>query len=199
MIMTRSMTMILLALWLPGAAVPALAADFQLDPAHSSIQFQVRHLGISKVRGEFTDFDASFSYEPGKPASWQAEATIQATSIDTQNEQRDTHLRSPDFFDVAEYPTITFKSTGIEMTGENTARLKGNLTIRGVTKPVVLDLETSGTIVDPWGNTRAGFSASGTINRQDFGLTWNKVLETGGLVVGNDVGIAIEIEGILRK
>jgi polyisoprenoid-binding protein YceI len=197
--MSRSVTMLLLVSGLLGAALPAAAADFQLDPAHSSIQFQVRHLGISKVRGEFGDFDASFSYDPQDPASWRAEATIQANSIDTKNEKRDNHLRSPDFLNAAEYPAITFKSTGVEMTGENQGRLMGDLTIRGVTRPVVLDLEMSGTIVDPWGNTRAGFSASGTIDRQEFGLTWNKALETGGVLVGNDVGIAIEIEGVQQK
>ncbi len=178
--------------------LPVVAAEFELDRAHSSVEFAVKHLAISKVTGEFQDFDATFSFEPGKPETWQAQATIQASSINTGNKDRDDHLRSEDFFHVAEYPTLSFVSTGVEMTGENTAKLMGDLTIRGVTKPVVLDLEING-MVDFMGTTKAGFEAKTKINRKDFGLTWSKVLETGGLVVGDEVEITLRIEGNQKK
>lgn len=177
-----------------SAAVSASAAEFTLDKAHSAVEFTVKHLAISKVRGTFENYDAKFWYEPGKPESWKVEATIQAASISTNNEDRDNHLRSEDFFEVEKFPTITFVSTGVEMTGEDTAKLMGDLTIHGVTKPVVLDLEING-MVEFMGTTKAGFEASTKINRKDFGLTWHKALETGGLVVGDEVQISLQIEG----
>jgi len=189
----------LLVLLLSAVAIqPVAAAEFELDRAHSSVEFTVKHLAISKVSGQFQDFDATFSFEPGKPETWQAQATIQAASIYTGNKDRDDHLRSEDFFHVAEYPTLTFVSTGVEVTGENTAKLMGDLTIHGVTKPVVLDLEING-MVDFMGTTKAGFEARTKINRKEFGLTWSKVLETGSLVVGEEVEISLHIEGNQKK
>jgi polyisoprenoid-binding protein YceI len=198
MITMRRLTLLIAAAALLAGVLPATAADFALDRAHSFVQFQVRHLAISKVRGEFNDFTASFSYEPGKPETWRAEATIQVASIDTENEDRDNHLRSEDFFHAEKYPTITFVSTGVEMEDETRGKLMGDLTIRGVTLPVVLDLEVRGMVKDPWGNTKAGFAAEGKIDRKDFGLTWHKVLETGGLVVGDEVEIIMEIQGTMQ-
>jgi polyisoprenoid-binding protein YceI len=176
----------------------ATAATFELDPAHSNIGFKVKHLAISNVKGEFKEFSATFDFEPGKPDSWKVEATIQVASLDTGNEDRDEHLRGNDFFLVEKYPTIQFVSTGVEMKGEDEAKLQGDLTIRGVTKPVVLDLKVFG-MADFMGTTKAGFEARTKINRKDFGLTWHKVLETGGLVVGDEVEIVLEIEGNLKK
>jgi len=181
-----------------GSSQPMLAATFVLDAAHSSVEFKVRHLAISKVRGAFHDFEATFNFEPDKPETWQVEAVIQSASISTDNADRDNHLRSEDFLFAEKYPTITFVSTGVEMTGADTAKLKGDLTIRGVTKPVVLAMKING-MVEFMGTTKAGFEATGKINRKDFGLTWHKALETGGLVVGDEVEISIEIEGNLKQ
>jgi polyisoprenoid-binding protein YceI len=180
-------------------AATARAASFELDIAHSSIEFKVKHMAISRTRGSFTDFTGFFEFEPDKPETWRAEATIQAASIDTDNVDRDNHLRSEDFLFVEEHPTITFRSTGIEMEDDYHGKMSGELTIRGVAKPVELALEVRGMVADPWGKTRAGFAASGAINRKDYGLTWHKVLETGGLVVGDKVEILIEIEGIMKE
>lgn len=181
------------------ATVPAVAAEYDIDPAHSSIEFQVKHLAISRTKGTFGEFSGTFAFEAGKPATWSCEATIKAASVDTGNEDRDNHLRSPDFFNVEEFPVLTFKSTGVEFDGDSEGTLRGELTIHGVTRVVELELEILGTASDPWGNDRAGFSAETKINRKDYGLTWNKALETGGLVVGEDVKIVLEVEGIKKK
>lgn len=180
-------------------AVPLKAEVYSIDPAHSGITFRVSHLVISKVTGRFDKFDGSLEYEKGKPKTWKTEATIDAASINTKIEDRDKHLRSPEFLDVEKYPQITFKSTKISEIKNNKAKLYGELTIHGVTKEVALDLEIGGEVKDPWGNQRFGAIATTTINRKDFGLTWNKVLETGGLVVGEDIEITLEIEGIAKK
>ena len=180
-------------------ATPLAAAEYQIDVSHSSVGFQVRHMAISKTNGVFDDYAGSFSFEPGKPETWSCEAVIQATSINTNNGKRDDHLRSEDFFNAAEFPTLTFKSTGVKMEDESEGVLKGDLTIHGITKPVELEFEILGTVTDPWGNERAGFSAEVKINRQDFGLSYSNVLEAGGLVVGDDVKIFLEIEGIKNK
>ncbi len=182
-----------------AAAGSAAAAEYAIDPAHSTVGFQVRHMAISKTNGVFSDYAGTFSFEPGQPKSWSCEATIQAASVSTGNEKRDDHLRSEDFFNVAEFPTLTFKSTSVEMEDDSEGTLKGDLTIHGVTKAVEMDFEFLGTVTDPWGNERAGFSASLKINRQDFGLSYNSVLEAGGLVVGDEVKIVLEIEGIKAK
>ena len=176
----------------------AWAATYALDHDHTSISFKIRHL-FSNVRGSFREFEGTVEYEPGKPETWKTNATIQAASIDTQVAARDKHLRSKDFFDVENYPTITFKSTKVADATETGGKLEGLLTIHGVEKPVVLDLEIHGAGKDPWGNVRAGFTATAKINRKDFGLTWNEAVETGQWLVGDEVEISLEVEGILKS
>ncbi len=188
-------TKILLSLTILIAwAAAAAGASFELDKVHSSVEFKVRHLAISKVSGRFDTFDVNFDFEPGKPESWRAEATIDASSVNTGNEKRDKHLRSEDFLEAAKFPTLEFVSTGVQMHDEHNGILKGDLTLHGVTLPVELELEVRG-IAEFMGTTKAGFTARGKINRKDFGLTWSKTLETGGLVVGDKVEIILEIEG----
>ena len=197
--MKTLVSLALLGLLAFGATSPAVAASFALDKDHSSVNFSVRHMMVSNVRGSFLDFDGTFTFAPEQPQSAQAQATIQVASIDTGNEKRDEHLRSPDFFAAEEYPTITFAATGVTMANETKGTLRGNLTIRDVTKPVELEFEILGQVTDPWGNTRVGFEVEGEIDRKDFGLVWNKALDGGGVVVGDKVEIEIEVEGILQK
>ena len=182
-------------LWLIAPA--AWATTYQIDPEHSTVGFSIRHL-FSNVRGTFNQFEGSFDYVPGHPEQWKADATIQAASIDTHVDKRDTHLRSKDFFDVAKYPTITFKSADVTDVTPTGAKLHGILTIHGVDKPVVLDLAIHGEGKDPWGNVRSGFTATTKLTRKDFGLTWNEALETGQLLVGEEVDITLEVEGIVK-
>jgi polyisoprenoid-binding protein YceI len=174
-----------------------MAATYKVDPDHSTVSFKIRHV-FTHVEGWFTQFDGTIDYEPGKPETWKTSGTIQAASIDTRVDKRDTHLRSADFFDVEKYPTITFKSTKVSEATATGAKLEGLLTIHGVEKPVVLNVEIHGVGKDPWGNVRAGFTATTRINRKDFGLTWNEVLETGQVLVGEEVDITLEAEGILQ-
>ena len=191
--MRRILTMTLLAaLLLPVAAT---AADYVIDASHSSVGFKVRHMMVSKVTGSFTGFEGTISFDEADPASASASATIQMASVDTSDEKRDGHLRNPDFFDVEQFPTMTFVSTGMKADGDDWI-LTGDLTLHGVTKAVELELEYNGSIDDPWGNNRAGFSAEGEIDRREFGITWNNTLDKGGLAVGNDVEISLEIEAI---
>jgi polyisoprenoid-binding protein YceI len=178
-----------------GFTPAARAATYNIDADHTSVGFKIRHL-LSWVNGSFNKFEGTFDYEPGKPELWKVKAVIQAASIDTGVEQRDKHLRTPDFFDVEKFPTITFESTKAESLTETTARLEGNLTIHGVTKPVVLDVEILGEVKDPWGNQLSGFTATTTVNRKDFGLTWNQAVETGQFLVGEEVKITLEVSGI---
>ncbi len=178
-------------LWAPAV----WAANYTIDKDHTTVSFKIRHL-FSKVEGTFNDFSGAFSYDSGHPELWKAEATIQAASINTRVEKRDNHLRSKDFFDAANYPTLTFKSTGVTDATQTNAKLRGLLAIHGVEKPVVLDLEIHGEGKDPWGNVRAGFTATTKINRKDFGLIWNEVVESGQLLVGEEVEITLEVEGI---
>ena len=168
--------------------------SWNLDTTHSQIQFSVRHMMISKVRGEFPKFSGSISLDENNPATASLDITIDVSSINTREAQRDGHLKSPDFFNVEVYPNITFKSTSVKVTGSNTAVLTGDLTIRDVTKPVSLDVEFLGFAKSPWGTTNAGFTASGKINREEFGLGWNVALETGGVLVGKDIELNIEAE-----
>jgi polyisoprenoid-binding protein YceI len=171
------------------------AAKWQLDPAHSAAHFSVRHLMISNVRGEFTKLTGSAQINPADPAKSTVEVTIQAGSLNTREPQRDEHLRSADFFDVANYPTLTFRSKRIEPLGAEDFKLTGDLTIRGVTKEVTFDVEgPTPSVKDPWGNIRAGITASAKINRKDFGVAFNALTETGGVVVGDEVKITIEAE-----
>ena len=164
------------------------------DLAHSEITFKVKHLMISNVKGEFKKFDAALKSEGPSFANAVASATIQVNSIYTNNDDRDNHLKSGDFFDAEQFPTIQFESTSIERFDEENGQLKGNLTIKGITKEVSFDLEFGGISKDPWGNEKAGFSINGKINRDDFGLTWNAALETGGVLLSTDIKIAAEIQ-----
>lgn len=177
---------------------PAWAAAYKIDPDHTTVEFKIRHL-LSWVRGNFSQFEGTFEYEPGKPEAWKAEAVIPVAGIDTRVKQRDEHLRSADFFEAAKYPEMTFKSTGVTDATDTGAKLHGLLSLHGVEKPVVLDLQIHGVANDPWGNTRAGFTAVTKINRKDFGLAWNQVLEKGQLLVGEEVEITLDVEGLLQK
>lgn len=176
-----------------AVAIPAQAKSYEIDPEHSGISFTIRHL-ISKVRGRFDSFSGSFDYEPGKPEAWGARAEIDAASINTNVSARDKHLRSEDFFDVEKCPKLAFKSTKVSDVKGRKGRLHGELSIHCVTKPVVLDLEIGEEAMDPWGNLKFGAQAKGSINRKDFGLNWNKALEAGGVLVGDEILIEIEIE-----
>ncbi|MBI3553422.1 MAG: YceI family protein [Elusimicrobia bacterium] len=175
----------------------ASAETFQIDPAHSSVSFRVRHL-VSKVTGRFNKFEGNFDYEKGKPGAWKTSANIDPASINTDVPKRDDHLRSPDFFDVAKCPEMAFKSTKVDGVKGDKAKLHGDLTLHCVTKPVVLDLELAGTVNSPMG-LRAGATATGKVNRKDFGIVWNKTLDSGGLMLGDDVEITIEVEGGAKK
>jgi polyisoprenoid-binding protein YceI len=174
--------------------------QWQIDPAHSAAHFSVRHLMISNVRGEFTNIGGSALIDPSNPSNSSIEVTIQAASLSTREPQRDEHLRSSDFFDVAKYPTLTFRSRRVEPKGAEFFKLVGDLTIHGVTKEVTLDIEgPTPSIKDPWGNVRAGVTGTTKINRKDFGLVWNAVTEAGGVVVGDEVKITIEAELIQKS
>ena len=169
--------------------------EWQIDPAHSAAHFSVRHLMISNVRGEFTKLSGSAVIDPVNSEKSTVEVTIDAASINTREPQRDEHLRSPEFFDVAKYPTLTFRSKRVEAHGADEFKLTGDLTIHGVTKEVSFDVEgPTPSVKDPWGNIRAGITASAKINRKDFGVAWNAFTEAGGLVVGDEVKITIEAE-----
>jgi len=168
--------------------------SWQLDSAHSQVQFTVRHMMISKVRGEFQKFSGTVNLDESNPAATTLDISIDVNSINNREAQRDGHLKSPDFFNAEAFPAIIFKSTSVQVTGGNSAVLTGDLTIRGVTKEVKLDVEFLGFAKSPWGNTSAGFTARGSLNREDFGLVWNVALETGGVLVGKEVEINIEAE-----
>ena len=174
------------------------AAEFSIDPAHSSVGFNVRHI-VSHVKGQFNEFSGAFTYDPKAPEKSSVEAVIQTKSINTNMDKRDGHLRSPDFFDVAKYPTMTFKSASVKSAGPGKLDVAGTLTLHGVSKPVVLSVQGGDMAKDPWGGTRTGFSATTTINRKDFGMTWNQTLDNGGLLVGDDVKIDIEVEAVAKK
>ncbi len=167
---------------------------WNFDKVHSSIQFHVRHLMVSKVHGRFQKWDGIIELDPDDPARSRVEVTIDAASIDTQEPKRDDHLRSADFLEVEKFPTLLFKSTKVERTGDGEYDLTGDLTIHGVTRPVVLAVEGGDIVKDPWGGTRTGYSAKTSISRKDFGLQWNVALETGGFLVGDKIEITLEIE-----
>jgi polyisoprenoid-binding protein YceI len=174
------------------------AANYAVDVPHTQIHFSVAHLMVFKVRGNFTDFSGEIDIDTNKKTLVSAKATIDATSIDTRNKKRDDHLRSADFFDVAKYPEITFVSKNVSGHGENIT-VVGDLTIKGVTKEITLKGNFAGVAKDPWGNNRAGFAATGEVDRREFGLTWNKALEAGGVVVGDTITIGLEVESIAQK
>ncbi|MEP7049332.1 MAG: YceI family protein [Pseudomonadota bacterium] len=170
-----------------------------IDASHSNVSFTVKHLMITNVRGEFQKFEGAISFDPAKPEATTIEATIDVASISTRDEKRDGHLKSADFFDAEKFPTITFKSKAVKAKGEELA-VTGDLTIHGVTKEVVLEVEgPSAPTADPWGNQRVGATASTKIKRDDFGIIWNAALEAGGMLVGNDVKITIDVSLIKQK
>lgn len=168
--------------------------SWQIDPAHSHIYFTVRHMMVAKVRGSFESFSGVINFDEQQPANSTVDIKIDAASINTREPQRDNHLRSADFLDVENYPVLTFKSTRLEQVTETQGRLIGDLTIRDITREVVLDVEYAGQARSPWGSVSAGFSATTTINRKDWGLNWNQALETGGFLVGDKISIEIELE-----
>ena len=165
-----------------------------LDAAHSNVEFAVKHLMIANVKGRFGDVAGSLTVNPDDPRSVDLDVEIGVTSIDTRQEQRDAHLRSPDFFDALKWPTIRFAGKRTEGDTSGEFKLIGDLTIRDTTREVTLDVTNEGSASDPWGNSRVGFSARGKIDRREFGLTWNQVLEAGGFVVGDDIRISIDAE-----
>lgn len=171
---------------------------YTLDPSHTTVEFVVRHMMIAKVRGRFVAFQGSIELAPGSDLPQAVNATIDVASIDTREEQRDTHLRSADFFEVETYPALTFESTRIEGTPDD-FKIYGKLSIHGVTREIALTGNFEGRGSDPWGGQRVGYTAHTTINRKDFGLTWNAALETGGLLVSDEVRIELNVEGVLQK
>jgi polyisoprenoid-binding protein YceI len=175
------------------AAAPGARTIWTIDPAHTGVEFAVRHLMISTVKGRFAKVEGTVTTGEDLTTA-EVGITIHAESIDTREPQRDAHLKSADFFEVEKFPTLTFKSRKVERAGADDYKLTGDLTIRGVTREVTLDVTSYGFTADPWGNEKAGFSAATKIRRSDFGLTWNVALEAGGVVVGDEVKIAIEAE-----
>ncbi|MBX7137372.1 MAG: YceI family protein [Oligoflexia bacterium] len=191
--MKSKLLLIAAAFLLPASA---FAAHYAIDPDHSNVTFKVRHLAISSVSGRFAEFSGSFDYDPAKIEQSKTEALIKTVSIDTRQKKRDDHLRSPDFFDAAQFPEIKFVSKGIKKATAEGFELSGDLTMRGVVKPVVLNVEFGGLAKDPFGNERAAFTATTKLNRKDWGVSWSKVLDSGALVVGDEVSVTLEIEGI---
>lgn len=177
-------------------ATAELTGEYTIDTAHSRVGFVARHAMVTKVRGAFNQWEGSAHIDGTNPANSWARVTIQARSIDTRNNQRDEHLRSNDFLDMNTHPEITFASTRVEQVDDSTFRMTGDLTIRGVTRPVSIDLEYTGTAVDPYGNRRVGLEGSTVINRKDFGVTWNAALEGGGVLVSDKITLEIEVSAI---
>lgn len=181
-------------------SVASSAAGYKLDASHSEVGFGVKHLVISTVKGRFNKFDGGFDYDEKSKTLSKVEIKIDAASIDTNDKKRDDHLSSPDFFDVKKFASLEFKAdkaTGVE--GGKSFKLPGTLTMHGVSKPITLDVDFKGTTTDPWGNERVVFGATAKIKRADWGMSWNKSLDKGGLVVGEEVTIMIESEGIKSK
>ena len=172
-----------------------MASTYKIDKSHSEAVFQVRHL-VTKVRGRFTDFEGTVMIDEQQPERSSVDLTIQASSIDTAEKDRDTHLRSGDFFEVEKYPTITFRSKRVAKKGNETFDVTGDFTIRDVTREVTIPVTHLGTAKDPWGNERVGFEAETTLNRKDFGLKWNAALETGGFLVGDEVRVNLSIQAV---
>jgi polyisoprenoid-binding protein YceI len=177
--------------------VPAsLTGTYAIDPAHSRIGFVARHAMVTKVRGSFNEFEGTGHFDAEDPAKSHLQLTIKAASIDTRNGDRDAHLRSNDFFDMAQYPEITFSSTSVEQVDADNYRVIGDLTIKGVTKPVTVDFVYTGAAVDPFGNHRIGLEGKATVNRKDWGVNWNAALEAGGVLVSEKVALEFEVSAI---
>lgn len=197
--MKRSIFLIVLTLFFTFPAL-SLAATWQIDPDHSSFQFKVRHLMVSNVKGDFTKVKGAVTMDDKDVSNLNVELTIDAASVNTSHAKRDEHLRAADFFDVAKYPTITFVSKKVIKDGPDRLKVTGDLTMHGVTREVTVNVDgPTQEVKDPWGNLRRGATGTAKINRKDFGLTWNRALEAGGVVVGEDVDIFIEIELIKSK
>jgi len=173
--------------------------SWKIDPSHSEIQLSVRHMMVSKVRGHFGSFSGEVDFNEENPAASSVDVTIDASSISTRDSQRDDHLKSPDFLDVEEYPALRFKSNRVEVVGEKKGRIYGELTIRDISREVVLDAEYTGQAKSPWGTTSAGFSATTSFDRKDWGLGWNQALETGGILVGDKVDVSIDLELVKQE
>ena len=189
----------ILALFLAALTAPLFAADaFTIDKSHSDASFTVRHF-VSKVHGRFGDFAGAIQLDPAKPDASSVVFTIKTTSIDTNNGDRDNHLRSPDFFDAAKFPEITFRSTKIVSTGKDKYDVTGSFTMHGVTKEITLPVAFLGFATDPGGNQRAGFELSTKLNRKDYGINWNKALDAGGMMLGDDVDVSISLETVHKK
>lgn len=174
----------------------SVTGQYQIDPAHSRLGFVARHAMVTKVRGHFADFSGSLYLDEDDPSRSTAEVTVQMRSVETGQPQRDDHLRTSDFFDVEQHPTMSFKSTRAERSGEDNYRLTGDLTLKGVTRPVTLDIEYTGLVRDPFGNDRAGFEGRATINRKDWGLTWNVAMEAGGFMVSDKITLELDIAAV---
>ncbi|RME28050.1 MAG: polyisoprenoid-binding protein [Deltaproteobacteria bacterium] len=189
--MTRSI-LLLGALSLPATAA---ASTWQIDPKHTTVGFKVKHMMVSYVEGRFHEVEGTVEYDPANPTALSATVTVQMDSVDTHEPKRDAHLKSPDFFDVEKYPTMTFKSTAVKQVGDGELDVTGDLTLHGVTRPIVLHVEGLGQpIIDPWGNERVGAEVTGSLNRQDFGVSWSDTLDGGGLVVDDIVKLDINVE-----
>jgi polyisoprenoid-binding protein YceI len=182
----------------PATAGPALTT-WTIDPAHSHVEFAVRHMMISTVKGRFGGVSGTVHAAESDPAAARVEVEIDAATIDTREAQRDAHLKSADFFDVGTFPKITFTSTRVTGVSGDTFKLVGDLTMHGITREVALDVTSEGRGKDPWGNERAGFTAAGKLKRSEYGLTWNQALETGGLLVGDDIKITVDVELVRAK
>jgi len=178
----------------PGTAAITTGSVWKIDPAHSRIEFSVKHMMIATVRGRFTRFDGTLDLDEAHPERSHVEGKVEVDSLTTHQEQRDGHLRSPDFFDVDKYPEMTFHSTRIEPIDRQRFKVTGDLTTRDITRPVTFDVTYEGKVKDPYGNEKIGFSAQTRLNRKDFGLNWNVALEAGGWMVGDDVRVDIELE-----
>ncbi len=196
--MRVSPRLLLAALLAVGLASSSQADSWKIDPAHTTVGFSVSHL-FTSVQGRFDRFEGTIAFDPANPESTVVRGTVEAASINTNNAKRDKHLRSDEFFDTEKYETLHFESTKVTVTEGRNGKIAGNLTIHGVTRAVVLDVKFLGSGKDPWGNERAGFRADLTINRHDYGLNWNELLETGGVLVGDDVEIRVDVEGLLEE
>ena len=177
-------------------AIEDLSGDYQLDPAHTRIYFVARHAMVTSVRGFFHEFEGRLHLDGANPSASTAQVTVKVASLDTGQEQRDAHLRSPDFFDVETYPYMSFQSTEVTGGDDDTYRVTGDLTIRDQTRPVTLDVTFNGSAKDPFGNLRAGFEGRGMVNRKEWGLTWNAALETGGFMVSDRIRIEFDVSAV---